>query len=180
MTPTRKYSLTGLSLAAALVLGACIPLPAESPPLATGPSQAVLAQGVWDGVVAALADGPVALGDIRARLGAAAPHPAELLAVLSGTGCVLPLWRAPAPGQAASRFNRAAAEAYAQGDGDHLALASPAAAGGVAASALEMRLVAALLDGEVPGDASAAIRATLEARLPVWRRFGIAEPITPG
>ena len=77
-----------------LVLTASRALPEESPGLGTGASHAVLDQAVWVGIRAALSEAPMALGTLRARLGDKPPHPAELLAVLSGTDCVLPVWRA--------------------------------------------------------------------------------------
>ncbi len=150
-----------------LVLAASRKLPEESPGLGTGASRAALDQGVWERVTAALAEGPVSLGAIRARLGGSPPHPAELLAVLSGTDCVLPVWRPGGAGQAAHRFNLAAAEAHGDASTGHFALASAMAAGGVPATAAELRQVAAMLRDE------AAEPEPTPDRISVWRRFGV-------
>jgi len=150
-----------------LTLAASRELPEESPGLGTGASRAVLAQDIWLRARAALAGGPVTLGAIRAVLGDDPPHPAELLAVLAGTDCVLPVWRGAGSGQAARRFNLAAAEAYGEDATGHFALASGMAAGGVPATAAELRQVASLLRGEPPEPAPAA------DRISVWRRFDV-------
>ena len=150
-----------------LTLGACRALPMESPGLGTGASRAVLDPRVWERVAAALAKGPVSLGAIRAGLGDDPPHPAELLAVLSGTECVLPLWRGAGGGQAARRFNLAAAEAYGDAGTGHFALASSMAAGGLPATAVELRQVSALLRGDTPPTPVG------EDRISVWQRFGV-------
>lgn len=177
-----------------LVLDACRPLPGESPVLGTGRAQAALAQPVWENLAAALSEGPRPLGALRRQLGARAPHAAELLALLVGTEHALPVFRAPERAAAATRFNLTAAALHAPGGegAGHFALASPVAAGGLPASALELALAAALLEGADPEDplaiaqllqpdlemtalerAAQRIAATLAAQIPVWRRFGV-------
>ena len=180
----------------ALTVAASKALPSASPTLGTGAAQVALQQPVWDATRTALSAGPCSIGELRAAIGARAPHPAELLAVLVGTGHVLPVFRpVPAtPTPSAMRFNRVAAALHAPGgEGEgHFALASPVAAGGVPAGAAELALAAALLEGADPGDA-AALAASLQPdadtethrritdriskllgeRLPVWRRFGV-------
>jgi SAM-dependent methyltransferase len=170
-----------------LVLAACQDLPETSPPLNTGTAQARLSADVWASLCAALARQPQPLGVLRAALGPAAPHAAELLSVLVGTGQVLPVFRQSAATGAATRFNLVTAATHAQGGegAGHFALASPVAAGGLPADALDLALVAALLQG-VPADAPAAmaqalggpfdadvVAERLRLRLPVWRRFGV-------
>ncbi len=185
----------------ALVLAAQRPLPEASPVLGTGTAQAALPAPVWACLRHALQQGPQSIGHLRGAVqaqGHAPLHPAELLAVLVGTEQVLPLFRHSPPTPACTRFNLAAAALYAQhaaGRG-HFALASPAAAGGLPADALDLALVAALLQAgpaEEPADVVArwaldqarshsdaqrdalARQAAerLAERLPVWRRFGV-------
>lgn len=174
-----------------LIIAACRPLPAQSPSLGTGRAQAVLAEPFWTLLVAALAEGPISLGHLRGRLGERVPHAAELLALLVGTEHVLPVFRAPERAAAATRFNLAAAAIHAPGGegAGHFALASPVAAGGLPASAMDLALVAALLEGADPddpeaiarglqpgldlADAAQRIAATLAAQIPIWQRFGV-------
>jgi len=177
-----------------VILGTARCLPEESPSLGMGRAHVSLAQPVWEALVAALAGGPLPVGALRAALGPGAPHPKELLALLLGTEFALPVYRGPGTAAAASRFNRVAAQNHAaggQGQG-HFALASPVAAGGLAASALDLALVSALLEGADADDpmgmarqlrlaaapdalhrTAGEIATILENRLPVWRRFGI-------
>lgn len=173
----------------ALTLGAVQPLPEESPVLTSGAARAVLPAEAWAGVAALLAEGPQSVARLRARHGL---EPAGLLALLITSGLASPMFRAPAPGAAAQRFNRAAAAAFApDGEGvGQFALASPVAAGGIPANALDLALAAALLDGEgdptaiatrlqpsldAAGQAKAAalVSNRLRERLPAWRRFGV-------
>lgn len=180
----------------AVPVAAARALPSTSPALGTGAAQVALQQPVWDAVRDALSVRPCSIGELRAAIGARAPHPAELLAVLVGTELVLPVFRAASDASmpSAVRFNRVAAAMHAPGgDGEgHFALASPVAAGGLPASAGELAVVAALADGADPGDPSALadrvrpgapddtrrrmterISSVLVERLPVWRRFGL-------
>lgn len=175
-------------------LGAARELPAESPSLQTGRAQATMRQEVWDVLAAALAEGPQMIGQLRQRIGAAAPHPAEMLALLVGTELALPVHRPPGRQAAATRFNRVAAAIHAAGgEGEgHFALASPVLAGGVPATGPELALAAALLDGADPEDplamaeqlqpglnpealerVAARVATIWAERAPVWQRFGV-------
>ncbi|TCH99467.1 methyltransferase domain-containing protein [Roseococcus sp. SYP-B2431] len=177
----------------AVVIAACAPIPEESPVLATGTGKAALPQPAWDAIAAGLAEGPQPLGALRARV-AEALHPGEVLALLTGTELVLPVYRPPERAPAATRFNLAAAALHAPtGEGTgHFALASPVAAGGLPATALDLALAAALLEGADPEDpmalarrlqpglspegqerAAAIIAERWDERIPVWQRFGI-------
>lgn len=179
----------------ALPLAAWQAPPAASPALRTAEGRAALPEAAWAPIAARLAEGPARLGALRAAVPEALrPQAAELLALLVDTGLCLPVFRAPATAPSATRFNRAAAAFHAPGGAGtgHFALASPVAAGGVPAGALDLALVGALLAG---GDADnpeallaqfqpglgggarlaalSRIRARLAEALPLWRRFGI-------
>jgi SAM-dependent methyltransferase len=165
-----------------LVLGATRPLPEESPDLGTGRARVAMAQPVWEGLVALLAEGPMPLGELRRRMGPGAPSLSEILAILIGTEHAAPMFRRPDRKPAATRFNLAAAEMHGAGEGGHFALASPVAAGGLPASGLEMAVLGALLEGtdpqalaERPGLTTDAdrIAALCQSRIPVWQRFGV-------
>ena len=178
----------------AIHLAAIGPLPQASPVLNTGASEVALPQGFWEIITGLLDAGAASIGDMRAAIGEGAPHPAEMLALLVGTECALPVFQGGGPQPAASRFNLAAAAIHA-GDGEargHFGLASPHAVGGIPASALDLALVAALIEGADPGvpeaialqlqpgldedrlaAAARRIAATLADRVPVWRRFGV-------
>ena len=174
---------------ARITLAATRSLPAESPGLGTGRARVAMAQPAWEALVATLAEGALPLGELQRRIGPGAPHLREMLAILVGTECAAPVFRVPGRAAAATRFNLAAAALHGTGGGGHFALASPAAAGGLAASGLELALAAAFLQGEeaqavahrlqpgldAPGEAAAAARVTeLWASLvPVWQRFGV-------
>nr|WP_314075938.1 class I SAM-dependent methyltransferase [uncultured Roseococcus sp.] len=176
-----------------LLLAAAAPLPEESPVLETGTGRAAMPQPAWEAIAAALATGPQPLGALCA-LPERALHPLEALALLTGTGMVLPVYRPPERAPAASRFNIAAAAIHApNGEGTgHFALASPVAAGGLPATALDLALVAALLQGADPEDplalaqrlqpdlspegqqrAAEIIADRWEERIPFWRSFGV-------
>jgi len=174
-----------------VMLAPSTPLPAESPILHVGTGKAALPQPIWESVAAVLNEAPHSIGDLRERIGEGAPHQAEILALLVGTDHALPVYRPPERAAAATRFNQVAAALHAPGGEGrgHFALASPVAAGGVPASALDLALVAALLAGAEPealahrlqpalrgealGAATARIAERLEERVPVWRRFAI-------
>jgi len=176
-----------------VVVAACAPLPEESPILGTGTGRAALPPPAWDAIAAGLAEGPQPIGALRARA-AETLHPGEVLALLTGTEMVLPVYRPPERAPAATRFNLAAAAIHApDGEGaGHFALASPVAAGGLPATALDLALVAALLEGADPEDpmalarrlqpelspegqerAAEIIAGRWEERIPVWQRFGV-------
>ena len=117
--------------------------------------------------------------------------------MLVGTGCVLPLFQGGGPQAAATRFNIAAAAAYAPHGEDlgdtpgRYGLATPHGLGGLPASALDLAIVAALLkgapaeplglarhlqpalEGERLVTAQRRIAARLEEGLPVWQYFGL-------
>lgn len=182
---------------ARLMLGVTRPLPAESPALGTGRASVAMGQPVWEALLAALDEGEVMpLGELRRRIGArtgpGAPNLTELLAILIGTEHAAPMFRRPERKPAATRFNLAAASQHPWHEGGHFALASPVAAGGLPATALELALAAALLEGADPEDPEALARrlepgldaeglARASARIaeiwarciPAWRRFGV-------
>lgn len=172
-----------------LVLAATRPLPAESPGLGTGRAQAVIAQPVWEALVAAWDGDALPLGEMRRRIGPGAPRLQDLLAILIGTECAAPVFRAPGRKPAATRFNLAAAALHGAAESGHFALASPVAAGGLPASGLELAVAGALLGGADltdpgalagrlqpaldPMAGAAALAELCATRIPVWRRFGI-------
>ncbi|MBX9749729.1 MAG: class I SAM-dependent methyltransferase [Roseococcus sp.] len=176
-----------------LVLGVTRALPAESPALGTGRASVAMAQPVWEALLAVLAaEEPLPLGEVRRRMGPAAPTLSELLAILIGTEHAAPIFRRPERKPAATRFNLAAAAQHRWDEGGSFALASPVAAGGLPASGLELALAAALLEGADPAApeavarrlepgldeeevarAAARIAETWAERIPVWRRFGV-------
>ncbi len=172
-------------------------LPEESPVLNTGASRGEIAQPLWTQIATMLRQGPARLGDIHAVLGPAAPNPTEILAILVSTGCVLPLFQGGGPQAAATRFNIAAAATYAPHGEDmgeaagQYGLATPHGLGGLPASALDLAIVAALLEGEAAEPVALAqhlqprlegerllmaqgrIAARLAEKLPTWRYFGV-------
>lgn len=173
----------------ALVLGACRRLPAESPVLDSGTARAALPPKAWADVALLLREAPQTLRALRAPHGL---EPAGLLALLVDTGNAVPMFRPIRTGAAASRFNRVAAALHAPGGegAGQFALASPVAAGGLPADALDLALASALLDGmteprtiarrlqpqlDAVGQDKAAgiIAARLRERLEVWRRFAV-------
>jgi len=180
-----------------LWLAAIRALPEESLEFNTGTSRGALPQPAWAMLAAMLRQGPARLGDIHRALGGAAPYPAEILAMLVGTGCVLPLFQASGPQAAATRFNIAAAAAHAPHGEDlgdiagQYGLATPHGLGGLPATALDLAIVAALLDGvaaepsalarrlqpllegEALLTAQGRIAARLADKLSVWRNFGV-------
>lgn len=168
-----RAALAGLALAATRAL------PAESPGLGTGRARAAMAQPVWEALLAAWGGEAAPLGELQRRIGPGAPHLRELLAILIGTECAAPVFRAPGARPAATRFNLAAAALHGAGEGGHFALASPVAAGGLPASALDLALAGALLEGADPAELMGRLRPGLDAsalcaaRIPVWQRFGI-------
>jgi len=186
----------------ALPLAAWQAPPAASPALRRADARATLPEAAWAPIGAALAQGTARLGELR-RLSPEGlrPHPADLLALLVDTRVALPVFRPPETTAAATRFNRAAAAFHApRGEGrGHFALASPVAAGGLPAGALDLALVGALLAGGEARDPEALlaalhpglgggarpaalsrIRARLAEALPIWLRFGILPPEAAG
>lgn len=194
-------AVDGAAALSALPVAAIRALPEDSPEFSSGASRGALRQPVWQVIAGLLAQGPARLGELRAAIdaagGDAAPHPAEMLALLVGTGCVLPLFQGGGPQAAATRFNIAAAAAHAphgEDAGEHpgqYGLAAPHALGGLPASALDLALAGALLEGvaqeplalarhlqpwlegERLDTAQGRIAARLAERLPAWRAFGV-------
>jgi SAM-dependent methyltransferase len=129
-----------------LVLASTTHAPGEAK-LASQAGEAALPPHLINPVREALAAGPRSVAELRALPGCGRVAPAELLALLIGSGVALPLWRRPGTGQrweeavaAARRLNTAAAARLApHGFGPtQLALATPAVGGGLGASALEL------------------------------------------
>ena len=148
-----------------LVLAACRRWPEQSPPLHTGVSEVALPAELWQRLGATLSDGPLPLGELRMRAGAQL-HAGELLALLAGTGQVLPLFRRSVRSSAAAaRFHGVVADRHAAGGQalGHFALASPAAAGGVPADALDLAIAAALTRFPGEPDAQALAQAMAPA-----------------
>lgn len=160
-------------LAALPVMAVTAP-PETSPVLRAGGARAGLAPGSWAPIGAALAEGPATLGALAAldRTGVG-PGVAELAALLLGTGLAVPVFRRPAPAPAAARYHQVMARHFGEAPG-HFALASPVAAGGVAAEAPDLLLVARAVAGEAFEGAAAARFAEREA---AWRRLGILPPL---
>jgi hypothetical protein len=108
---------------------------------------------------AALSEKPRPIAHLRALPGCGSVTPAELLAVLVGSRCAMPLWRLPGEGPswsegaaAASRLNRTAAERLAPhglGAGQ-FALASPALGGGLPGTAMELAVANLMIDEPAP------------------------------
>jgi hypothetical protein len=144
--------------------------PETSPVLRAGGARAGLAPASWAPIRAALAEGPVTLGALaaldRSRVG---PGLAELAALLLGTGLAVPVFREARPAPASQRYHRVMARHFGEAGG-HYALASPVAAGGVPAEALDLALVAGALAGKAFEGPAAARFAEREA---AWRRLGI-------
>ncbi|HSW03537.1 class I SAM-dependent methyltransferase [Aquabacterium sp.] len=102
-----------------------------------------------DSVRSALAEGPRSIGALRALPGCGNATPAELIALLIGSGCAVPLWRQPGAGAdwadavaAARRLNAVAAERLAPfgiGTGQ-MGLATPALGGGLPVSPLGLAI----------------------------------------
>lgn len=154
----------------ALAVMAVTAPPETSPVLRAGGARAGLAPASWAPIRAALAEGPVTLGALaaldRSRVG---PGLAELAALLLGTGLAVPVFREARPAPASQRYHRVMARHFGEAGG-HYALASPVAAGGVPAEALDLALVAGALAGKAFEGPAAARFAEREA---AWRRLGI-------
>ncbi|WP_431280528.1 class I SAM-dependent methyltransferase [Humitalea sp. 24SJ18S-53] len=156
---------------------------------------AELTPQMWEPISKALLEGPQTLGYLRSLPEGRKPNPAELLAMLDGCGVVMPVLRDSGPTPETQRYNRVAADTYAEGGvgRGQFALASPVAAGGVPCTSLELAVavdpdVAAgtppppetlalrllpNLDEEGLRRGAAVIAEILEERTPVWKRFGI-------
>jgi hypothetical protein len=117
---------------------------------------AKLPQPLIDAVRADLQKGPQTIAALRALPGCDKVTPSELIALLIGSDSAVPLWRQPGSGAdwdravaTARRFNSAAADRLAPfgTGGGQMGLATPALAGGLVASALELAVVKRLADG---------------------------------
>ncbi len=121
---------------------------------------AKLPQPLIDAVRSALAEGPRTIGQLRTLPGCGNVTPSELIAVLIGSGCAVPLWRHSGTGPdwpqaiaAARRLNAVAADRMAPfgiGSGQ-LGLATPLLGGGLAVPPVELaiaRLVAEPIDAK--------------------------------
>lgn len=117
-----------------IVLASAGPPPAAPPELPMGTAKAALKPRIWAPISERLTRGPTSLAALCAAAPAdATPRMEELAALLVDTGIALPVFAAGRRSGSASRFNRIAAQAYAQGGTatGHFALAAPACGGGV-------------------------------------------------
>ena len=177
-----------------LVLAACKVLPEEPVKLGVPVGQAEVPPELWGPIATALNEGPQSLGRLRSLTPDRNPNAAELLTVLTDTGCTLPALRDPGTTEATTRFNRVVAEQYAAEGraGAQFAMASPVNAAGVPCTWLELALAAqpeivdpepdmALLmrrlmphlNEENHAKAVEMTAVMVRDRLPIWRRFGI-------
>lgn len=123
--------------------------------------EAQLPEPLVQAIRAALAEGPQTIGALRRQPGCEKVTPAELVAMLIGSGWAVPLWRQPGSGAdwdqahaAAHRLNHVAAQRLAPHGigGGSLGLASPCLAGGLPCTPLELGVVRVLtLPGADPG-----------------------------
>lgn len=128
--------------------------------LLTQLGKAELPQAVIDGARNALLGGPKQVRELRAQPGCEKVTPAELVAVLVGSGCAVPVWCPPddlpdaaAAVAAARRLNAVAAARlthYGTAPGQ-FGLAAPALGGGLTASSMELAVVAQVVG--LPQDA---------------------------
>jgi SAM-dependent methyltransferase len=145
--------------------------------LQTQLGEASLPGTMIDAVRRALATGPRRIAELRQLPGCTEVSPAELAAVLAGSGCALPMWRMPGSGRdwdeavaAARRLNAVTSARMAphgMGTGQ-FGLATPVLGGGLRVSALELAVahrLAGLPQGESPEPAAVA-----EALLPAGER----------
>ena len=126
--------------------------------LKTQAGEATLPQALMDAVRTRLRLGPATIGALRTLPDSGTVTPSELLAILVGSRCAVPLWRQPGTGAdwaqslaAARRFNRVASERLApfgMGEGN-LGLATPALGGGLPALPLDLAVAQQLLSGTV-------------------------------
>ncbi len=154
------------------------------PVLRTQAGEAALPQGLVEAVRAALTEGPQTIGNLRRLPGCAQVTGDELLALLVGSGCAVPLWCPPGSGAAwdqavaaARRMNIVSAERLApHGIGSGLfGLATPLLGGALRAEALELAVVRLLCDPAVAA-ACAADTPQAEAQALVKR---LLPPSTP-
>ena len=115
--------------------------------LSTQAGVASLPPHVIDPVRTSLAEGPRTIGELRRLPGCSSVTPAELLCLLIGSGCAVPLWRDPNSGDgwaaanaAARRLNKVAVERLANFGTSpaQFALATPALGGGLTVGSFEL------------------------------------------
>jgi len=121
---------------------------------------AKLPQPLIDAVRGALVEGPRTIGALRALPGCGNTTPSELIALLMGSDSAVPLWLQPGSGAdwdqavaVARRLNVAAANRlapYGVG-GSQMGLATPALAGGLSATALELAVVNRIMGAQFGG-----------------------------
>lgn len=121
---------------------------------------AKLPQPLIDTVRDALVGGPRTIGALRALPGCGNTTPSELIALLMGSDSAVPLWRQPGSGAdwdqavaVARRLNAAAANRLAPHGvgGSQMGLATPALAGGLSATALELAVVKRMTEAQSGG-----------------------------
>lgn len=178
-----------------IVVGAAKTLPDKSPNIGVPVGSAEIGQDLWEPIVAALREGPQSLGQLRNLTADRNPNAAELMTVLMGGQCVLPMLRDVGPGPSTQRFNRAVAETYWREGrrGGQYAMASPVIAAGIPCTWLELAVACQLGDAgddapdpetiarrilpdlteEVLEEVKAMVTELLRERPAVWRRFGI-------
>jgi SAM-dependent methyltransferase len=130
--------------------------------------EAKLPSALIDAARGALAEGPQTVGALRALPGCGSATPAELLALLVGSGCAVPLWRLPGSGtdwsravDRSRRFNEVAARRLAPhgiGTG-RFSLATPALGGGMVATAMELAVARLLTQSPQPPSSTGDIDA---------------------
>ena len=177
-----------------LVVAGCKLLGDESPKLGVQVGAAEIPAALWGSIAAALNEAPQTMGRLRRLTPDRHPNAAELLTVLSGTGCVLPALRETGPTDETRRLNAAVASMYAvEGrHGGQYARASTVLAAGLPCTWLELALsmqpesllpepdLAAIIGRVLPGlgeagygQAHGVVEGMLRERQPIWRRFGI-------
>jgi SAM-dependent methyltransferase len=146
-------------------------------------------------VMAALAEAPRTIGQLRELAPDRKPNHAELAVLLCGGGACLPMVEVP-PGAtaAAIRFHAAASRRYRGMAGIGLGIVAPGAGGGIGCGSAELVIAADV--GAHPDDtpeqraarlsvdkspeavakAAETVRQALADRLQVWRRFAVVQP----
>jgi SAM-dependent methyltransferase len=177
--------------------------------LRTQAGEAELPEQMVRSVRTALAERPCTIATLRGLPGCDSANPSEMVALLMGSGVAVPLWRRPGSGATweadvatARRLNAAAARRFAPhgvGAGSY-GLATPAMAGGMVATPMELAVAAlaaqagsplrgpqdvmAVVEQLLPSgdrpqqqfldDARALVEEILSERLNAWRALGIA------
>ena len=130
--------------------------------LKTQLGEARLPPAVVDSAMAALSCGPQQVAQLRQLPGCGKVTPAELVALLVGSGCAVPLWRQPGSGAdwtasvaAARRLNRIVGERlapYGLAMGQ-FGLATPALGGGLRVTPQELAIARSVADRQAAGQA---------------------------